>query len=234
VKPAAGLCYLLALVGAGAFAGRVLLLGLDVPADLFRLPPAWAWTLDLGLLLLFGVQHSVMARASFKARWTRLVLPALERSLYAALSGLLLLALAVAWQPVDDLVWWRGPRWLVALPLAAGAGLVLVNLRFDHAGLFGLRQAWAGDRPEPPEKLVVSGPYRFVRHPLMACLLAFLWTQPTMTTTLALLNGGMMLYVFVGLYFEERDLAARFHPDYAAYRRRVPALVPWRPPLAAP
>jgi len=234
VKACAVVCYLLALAGAGTFAGRVLLLGLDVNLDLFRLPAAWAWALDVTFLVLFGVQHSVMARASFKARWTRLVPRALERSIYAALSGVLLLALAVAWQSVDDRVWWRGPRWLVALPLAAGVGLVFVNLRFDHAGLFGLRQAWAGDRPEPPETLIVTGPYRYVRHPLMACLLAFLWTQPTMTTRLALLSGGMTLYIFLGLFFEERDLAARFHPDYAAYRRRVPALVPWRPPIPAP
>jgi protein-S-isoprenylcysteine O-methyltransferase Ste14 len=234
VQAWAVVCYLVALAGAGAFVGRVLLLGLDIHLDLFRLPAAWAWTLDVTFLVLFGLQHSVMARASFKARWARLVPPALERSLYAAISGVLLLALAVAWQPVDESVWWRGPRWLVAVPLAAAASLVLVNLRFDHAGLFGLRQAWAGECPEPPEKLIIAGPYRYVRHPLMACLLAFLWTQPTMATTLALLDGGMTLYIFIGLFFEERDLAARFHPEYAAYRRRVPALVPWRPPLTAP
>jgi protein-S-isoprenylcysteine O-methyltransferase Ste14 len=174
-----------------------------------------------------------MARASFKAKWTRLVPPALERSVYSATSGVVLLVLSVLWQRVDDLVWWSGPLWLVGLPLLALAALVLVNMRFDHLGLFGIRQAWAADRPEPPEKLVITGPYRFIRHPLMASLLVFLWTQPTMTTTLALLGGGMTLYIVIGLVFEERDLTQRFYPHYSAYRRRVPALIPWRRPLAS-
>jgi len=231
VKTCAVVCYLTAMVGGGAFVGRVLLLGLAVDADWLRLSPEEAWLLDLALLLLFGLQHSIMARASFKARWTRCVPASLERSIYAAVSGIVLLVLSVAWQRVDDRVWWNGSPWLVVLPLTALIGMALVNARFDHASLFGLRQAWAGEQVAPPDPLVIAGPYRYVRHPLMACLLAFLWTQPTMTTTLALLSGGMTLYIFLGLVFEERDLIRRFHPAYAAYRRRVPALVPWRPPL---
>jgi protein-S-isoprenylcysteine O-methyltransferase Ste14 len=174
-----------------------------------------------------------MARAGFKVWWTRFVPKALERSIYAGLSGVVLIALAVMWQRIDDRVWWNGPRWLVVLPLAALAGVALVNLRFDHAGLFGVRQAWATDFAQPPETLVIAGPYRYIRHPLMACLLLFLWTPPIMTTTLALLSGGMTLYIFIGLVFEERDLTQRFHPAYAAYRRRVPALIPWRRPIAS-
>jgi protein-S-isoprenylcysteine O-methyltransferase Ste14 len=231
VKICAILCYLLALAGGGAFVVRVLLLGVGLSVDLVRLPPVWAWALDLAFLLLWTAQHSIMARVAFKARWTRIVPPSLERSVYAGISGLVLGILSLVWQPITDTVWWSGPWWLVVVPLVAALGLVLVNLRFDHTGLFGLRQAWNGDHPEPPEKLVVSGPYRFIRHPLMACLLLFLWTQPVMSPTLALLNGGMTLYIVIGLYFEERDLARRFHPDYAAYRRRVPALIPWRRPL---
>jgi protein-S-isoprenylcysteine O-methyltransferase Ste14 len=77
---------------------------------------------------------------------------------------------------------------------------------------------------------MLVGPYRFVRHPLMACLLVFLWAQPVMTPTLALLSGGLTVYILIGVLLEERDLLRRFHPDYAIYRRRVPALIPWRRP----
>ena len=231
-KACALACYLLALAGGGALAGRVLLLGAGLEADAPSPAGPWPWVVDLTWLAAFGVQHSVMARDGFKRRWTRVVPPHLERSVYAALSGLLLLGLALTWRPVPGPVLWRGPLFLLALPLLAGAGLALVNLRFDHAGLFGLRQAWQADRPAPPERLLVVGPYRYIRHPLMACLLAFLWAQPVMPPTLALLSGGLTAYVAVGVFFEERDLSRRFHPLYAAYRRRVPALVPWRRPAS--
>ena len=232
-RACAAACYLLALAGGGALAARVLLLGagLGPPAPADAGP--WPWAVDLSWLTAFGVQHSVMARDGFKRWWTRLMPMHMERSVYAALSGALLLGLSLTWQSVPGSELWHGPLFLLALPLLASVGLVLVNLRFDHAGLFGLRQAWFPDRPAPAERLLIVGPYRWVRHPLMACLLAFLWAQPVMPATLALLSGGLTLYVAVGVLFEERDLVRRFHPLYAAYRRRVPALVPWRRPAAA-
>jgi protein-S-isoprenylcysteine O-methyltransferase Ste14 len=237
VKSVAVACYLLALAGAGAFVALVLLLGCEALLARSSEPPLnedWRRPLlvDLGLLLLFGLQHSGMAREGWKRLSSRLIPPSLERSTYAALSGLLLLLLALTWQPLPGPALWRGPLALVAVPLAAGAGLALLNARYDHAGLFGLRQAWAGDRPAPPERLLVGGPYRYVRHPLMVCLLVFLWAQPVLTPTLALLSGGLTAYIALGLVLEERDLLRRFHPDYAAYRRRVPALLPWRRPAS--
>jgi protein-S-isoprenylcysteine O-methyltransferase Ste14 len=230
-KTVAVLCYLAALSGGLALFVRVSLLGLDQPVPTPRLPEPWL--VNLAGLLLFGLQHSGMARESFKQRWTRWMPPYLERSLYAATSGLALLALCLVWQPLPGEELWRGPFWLIAVPLTAGAALALVNTRFDHAGLFGLRQVWQHGRPPEPERLLVLGPYRYVRHPLMACLLVFLWAQPVMTATLAVLSGGLTVYVVIGLVFEERDLLQRFGPAYAAYRRRVPALVPWRSPAPA-
>lgn len=231
-KTVAVACYLLALAGAGALALRVLLLGTGFTTPSPAPGGAWPWAVDLTWLIAFGMQHSVMARDGFKRRWTRLVLPHLERSVYAGLSGALLLGLSLTWQPITGPELWYGPTFLLALPLTAAAGLGLVNLRFDHAGLFGLRQAWSACRAARPERLLVVGPYRYVRHPLMTCLLAFLWLQPVMPSTLALFSGGLTAYLFVGLIFEERDLLRRFHPAYAAYRRRVPALFPWRRPAA--
>jgi methanethiol S-methyltransferase len=232
MKLCAVLCYAIGLSGSAALPGLVLLHGLDAVPDHPVLGPPWSYLVDTGLLLLFGLQHSGMARESFKRRWTTVVPVPLERSLYVAASGLLSWLLALAWQPLGDGYLWRGPRALVVVPLAAGVGFVLVNLRFDHAGLFGLRQAWAGEGPQPPDRLLIVGPYRYVRHPLMACLLLFLWAQPVMSVTLVGLVGGLSVYTGVGVVLEERDLLRRFGLAYAAYRRRVPALVPWQPPAA--
>jgi methanethiol S-methyltransferase len=228
---AALLCYATALAGAGALAARLFLLGLGLFSTAPHPPGVRSWLLDLGWLAAFALQHSGMARARFKRRLTRVVPPRLERSLYAAAAGVVLLGLSLTWQPLGGDPRWLGPAWLAAVPLAAGVGLAAINLRFDHAGLFGLRQAW--ERQPAAEELLVLGPYRYVRHPLMACLLVVFWAQPVMTPTLAVLSGGLTVYVVVGLVLEERDLLRTFGPAYAAYRRRVPALVPWRPPAPA-
>jgi protein-S-isoprenylcysteine O-methyltransferase Ste14 len=224
-------CYAVALLGSAALALLVLLLGLDVRPRWLFLSLPHPWLVNIGWLVAFGLQHSGMARTGFKRPWTRLVPPHLERSVYTGLSGLLLLGLAATWQPLPGDALWRGPPWLVVVPLAAGLGLVLVNRRFDHAGLFGLRQVREKGRPPTPDRLLILGPYRRVRHPLMACLLAFLWAQPVMTPTLLLLDAGLTAYVAVGVMLEERDLVSRFGEAYRSYRRRVPALVPWRRPV---
>jgi methanethiol S-methyltransferase len=229
VKVLAVVCYLVALAGVAALGGFVLLLGCGLLSPPARLPGALACLADSAWLAGFTAQHSGMARESFKRRWARVVSARLERSVYAALSGVLLLALPFVWQPLPGGAWWELPRVFVLVPLFAAAGLVLVNLRYDHAGLFGLRQAWEGAWPEE-DKLLITGPYRYVRHPLMACVLVFLWAQPVMTSTLALLCGGLTGYIALGLTLEERDLLCRFGKAYAGYRRRVPALVPWRRP----
>jgi len=231
-KAFALVCYAAAVAGMAALAVRVLLLGLDVLPAAEPAPGPWPWLANAGWLLLFGLQHSGMARRAFKRPWTRLVPAHLERSVYAAVSGLLLLGLALAWQPLPGPELWRLPWPAVAVALAGWAGATLISLRFDHLGLFGVRQVWEHGREATPDRLYVLGPYRYVRHPVLACTLLFLWGQPVMTPTLAALSGGLTLYVLIGLQFEERDLLARFGPAYAAYRRRVPALLPWRPPAA--
>jgi protein-S-isoprenylcysteine O-methyltransferase Ste14 len=221
-KACALICYALALAGGAALGARVFLMGLDRWPEQSVLPHPWL--VNLAWLVGFGLQHSGMARAGFKRSWTKVIPPHLERSVYGALSGLLLLGLALTWQPLGGEPWWRLPVWVVGLPLAAFLALALIIWRFDHFGFFGLRS--------PPEQLLVIGPYRYVRHPMTACLLVVLWAQPIMTPTLVLLSGGLSAYLGIGLVFEERDLRRRFGTAYAAYRRRVPALVPWRPPAA--
>jgi methanethiol S-methyltransferase len=222
-------CYLTTLAGAGAFGLRLFLLGQGWTTDKPEGP--WSWPINLGWLLVFGLQHSGMARIGFKRWWQRWIPARLERSFYAALSGLILLGVALTWQPIDGPPLWTAPSWLAVLALLGGLGLVVVNLRFDHAGLFGLRQAWEAAPVE--DVLLIRGPYRFVRHPLMACLLVVLWAQPVMSPMLTLLSGGLTVYIGLGVILEERDLLRRFGPSYADYLRRVPALIPWRRPAPA-
>jgi methanethiol S-methyltransferase len=226
----AALCYLVALAGCAAFGVFVLMQGLGNWPTAPRFAAPSPWLVNVAWLVLFAAQHSGMARDKFKRVWTGVVPPPLERSVYAAVSGLLLLALPLVWQPLPGAPLWELPRALVAVPLAAALGLALIHLAYDPAGFFGLRQALAGDAPGPPERLIVTGPYRYVRHPLMACQVAFLWAQPVMPPGLALLAAGLTVYILLGTALEERDLLRRFGPAYAAYRRAVPRLVPWRRP----
>ena len=228
IRLIAVVCYLIALAGSGALAFHVLLLGLDRRPEILSLPHPWL--IDGTWLVVFGLQHSGMARTRWKRFWGHVVPPRLDRSVYAALSGALLAGMALTWQPLPGAPLWQWPRGLVVLPLAAAAGLVWVNMCFDHLGLFGLRQAWVQGSDPAPERLLVLGPYRFVRHPLMACLLAFLWLQPIMSPGLLLLSGGLSLYIVLGVLLEERDLRTRFGPAYDAYCRQVPRFVPWRRP----
>jgi protein-S-isoprenylcysteine O-methyltransferase Ste14 len=221
-------CYLIALAGAGAFAALVLLLGLDLHPHPLSLPHPWL--IDCSWLLAFGLQHSGMARTAWKRVAAKVVPPQLERSLYAALSGLILVGMALTWQPLPGEPLWRGPRWLVALPLLAAGGMAWVTVHFDHLGLFGVRQAWEHGREPTPDRLLIVGPYRYVRHPLMACLLGFLWPHPVMPPELVLLSGGLSAYIVLGVLLEERDLRRRFGPAYSDYRRRVPMFLPWRRP----
>src|SRR5207302_2039361 len=120
-------CYAAALLGSAALALLVLLLGVDArPSWLFISLPH-PWLIDVGWLVVFAVQHSGMARASFKRVWTRWAPPFLERSIYAGLSGMLLLGLTATWQPLPGEPLWTGPAWRIVVPLGFGIGLVLVN-----------------------------------------------------------------------------------------------------------
>lgn len=215
-------CYIVAVLGQVAFTVLVILLGLD-SLDREPLPAYWPWLIDLSWLGLFALQHSGMARAGFKKWWTRIVPPHLERSLYVGLSGLVLLGLSLTWQPMPGEPLWRLPTWFLGIGLAGALGMGWCCLAFDHFGFFGIRTE--------EETLRIVGPYRFLRHPLMACQIVFLWAQPVMSPTLAVLSGGLTLYIVLAIPLEEGDLRRRFGSAYEEYRRRVPAFLPWRRPV---
>jgi len=192
---------------------------------------ATALLVDLGLLLVFALQHSVMARPAFKRAWTRLVPEPAERSTYVLLSSVALIALFAFWRPIGGVVWHADETWLVVLlhtGFAFGWLLVLVStFLIDHFDLFGLRQAWLYFRGRPYAKLAFAtpGPYRIVRHPLYVGWLFAFWCTPLMSATHLLFAVATTVYILIAIGFEERDLVAAM-PEYADYRRRVPMLVP--------
>lgn len=194
--------------------------------------PLWeALAIDLGLLSLFAVQHSVMARPAFKRWWTRIVPAEAERSTYVLFSSLCLIALFAFWEPLGGVVWSvQNPIGQAVLYGLAGLGwaLVLVStFLINHFDLFGLRQVWLQLVGKPYTQLEFGTPvlYRYVRHPLYVGWFLAFWATPHMTVThlvFALVTAG---YILVAIQLEERDLAAA-HPEYEEYRRRVPMLIP--------
>lgn len=197
-----------------------------------RLPFGQALAIDLGLLALFAVQHSVMARPAFKRMWTRIVPQPLERPIYVLASSLCLIVLFAYWQPLGGVIWSlesgvaRVAAWTV---FAFGWGLVLVTtFLINHFDLFGLRQVWFALRGEPyrPLKFVQPGPYKLVRHPLYIGWLCAFWATPTMTAAHLVFAVVTTAYILVAIRFEERDLVAEHGAAYEAYRRRVPMLLP--------
>jgi protein-S-isoprenylcysteine O-methyltransferase Ste14 len=197
-----------------------------------RMPFGTALAIDLGLLALFAVQHSVMARPAFKRAWTRLVPQPMERPIYVLASSLCLIAMFVFWQPLGGIVWQldSAPARAIAYALFAfGWGLVLVTtFLINHFDLFGLRQVWLHLLGKPYRRLhfVEPGPYKLVRHPLYVGWLFAFWSTPTMTASHLVFAIMTTAYILVAIQLEERDLVAEHGPSYESYRRRVPMLVP--------
>jgi protein-S-isoprenylcysteine O-methyltransferase Ste14 len=198
--------------------------------------PVAAIAIDLLLVALFAIQHSIMARPWFKQWWTRRVPSSAERSVYIFASNLTLMLLFWQWRPVGGVVWnvtSEPRRWLIWSLSAPGFVTILTaSLLIGHFDLFGLRQVWLYfcQRPYEPLPMMTPGPYRYIRHPLYSGTMLMLWVTPTMTSAHLLLAIGLTIYILVAVRFEERDLM-QIHPSYAEYRRRVPMFVPrlWPP-----
>jgi protein-S-isoprenylcysteine O-methyltransferase Ste14 len=192
---------------------------------------AVAVAVDVALIALFGVQHSVMARPGFKAAWTRVVPLALERTAYVVASSLALIVLMALWRPIPASVWavsGTGADVLWAI-FALGWGVVLLStFLINHFELFGLDQLWRNARGLPPAPAQFREPlfYRWVRHPLYVGFILAFWAIPRMSVGHALLALGLTAYIAIGIRFEERDLVASLGSPYAQYRRRVGMLFP--------
>jgi protein-S-isoprenylcysteine O-methyltransferase Ste14 len=213
---------ILASLGAYAFTGGPVRIANPVAAGLF----------NAGLLVVFGIQHSVMARAAFKARWTRIIHPAMERSTFVLATGVVLLPLVALWQPLPAVVWsWSTPvarEVSTGIALLGWAYLFLATFAIDHFELFGLQQSWRAFRDQPPLPVPFRERwmYRFDRHPIMTGVLVGLWATPDMTLGRLLFAAGFSVYIVIGVYFEERALRRQWGDTYESYRRRVGALVP--------
>lgn len=193
-----------------------------------------AVAVDLGLIVLFGLQHSIMARPAFKRVWTRIVPQPIERSTYVFASNAVTMLLIWQWRAVDQVVWdvqYPAGRWLLYGLFAVGWLMVpAVSLMIHHFDLFGTRQVWLYLRGREHTPLPFRTPllYSRVRHPLYVGWAIFFWATPTMTVGHLLLAVGMTAYMLVAVVFEERDLIAYFGHRYEDYRRQVPMFMPWR------
>lgn len=197
-----------------------------------------ALVIDLGLLGLFAVQHSGMARRGFKTWLTRWLPAPIERSTYVLLSSLVLLLLFWQWRPLPGVVWnidttWAS--WLLYAAFAFGWLLVLSGtFVISHLDLFGLRQVWlrARGRSYTPPEFKEHFYYRIIRHPLMLGFIIAFWATPQMTVGHLLFAVATTGYILLALQLEERDLMTAHGDDYRRYRREVPMLCPWPRPHA--
>jgi protein-S-isoprenylcysteine O-methyltransferase Ste14 len=197
-----------------------------------QIPFAQALLINLGLLGLFAVQHSLMARSFFKRWLTRFIPQAAERSTYVLISSLLLIALFRFWEPMGGVIWnveGETGRILLHVLFAFGWLLVLVTtFLINHFDLFGLRQVWLNlnNRPYTPLEFKMPFIYSMIRHPLYLGWLFAFWATPTMTLAHLVFAMATTGYIFIAIQLEERDLM-KAHPEYAEYRRRIPMIIPF-------
>ena len=217
--------YLIAFVGSLPFVPITVDRGAVAPLGV-------AVAVNIALIAIFGIQHSVMARQGFKRAWTRIVPQPLERSVYVLLASAALILLFVGWRPIG------GTVWQVANPVLAGiiwalfglGWLIVLTSTFviNHFELFGLQQAWFNLRGRAAAAPQFRQPffYKFVRHPLYSGFFLAFWATPHMTYGHLLLAAGMSVYMLIAIVYEERDLVALFGKDYEDYRTNVGKLSP--------
>jgi protein-S-isoprenylcysteine O-methyltransferase Ste14 len=221
-----GFASLLALM---AFLLNLMPLSIDKGAAGNKMFATFANTL---LLMAYFALHSVMARPAFKARWTRLIPPVLERSTYVMVSGLTLVGIMALWQPLPLMLWQAEPGWLRGLLYGLhGAGwviMVLATFHINHLDFFGLGPVWRHLRRQPLREAPFSARYLYglVRHPISLGWMIVFWATPDMTLGHALMATLATAYILVITPVEERDLKQAIGPAYHTYRERVPAFIP--------
>ena len=198
-------------------------------------PVAASVAVNLILLGIFAVQHSVMARKEFKAWWTQFVPPAIERSTYVLFANLALILLLWQWRPIAEPVWPVSNLLLAGALIGislAGWGIVFLStFLINHFDLFGLQQVWHNLRQQRIEDPQFRTPllYKFVRHPLYLGFIIAFWSAPVMTMGHLLFAVATTGYIFIGLLLEERDMVASFGQTYRNYQARVSMILPLPP-----
>jgi len=207
---------------------------IDGGAGAVAAPLVQAMIMNLVLMSVFAVQHSVMARPQFKRWWTKFVPASVERTTYVLLASLALALLIWQWRPMPTIVWQIADPQLAAavIGLSFFGWLIVLTSTFliNHFELFGLHQVTnnLSGQPMPAPRFRTPLVYRFVRHPIYLGFIIAFWAAPTMTQGHLLFAVVTTAYILVGIWLEERDLVAVFGDDYRRYRERVSMLVPWR------
>ncbi len=198
-------------------------------------PLGMALLVNAGLLLVFALQHSIMARQGFKRLWTKIVPQPIERSTYTLFSSLALILLFTQWQPMGGVIWEvQNQVGQLVLHSVFALGILIVLLAtflINHFDLFGLRQVWLYLRGRAYTKLEFETPflYKYVRHPLYVGFILFMWATPTMTVAHLVFAFATTAYILIAIQFEEKDLVDIHGSDYTNYREQVPMIVPGRP-----
>lgn len=196
-------------------------------------PPAFnAIIWNLMLVAIWGVIHSYMARPSFKAAITKIIPESAERSTYVLIAGITSIALTGYWMIIPGTIWSVDAVWASYLIWGVfwfgWAFLLAATFAINHFDLFGLRQVYLNfkNQPRPPLKFVKRAMYKYIRHPIQTGVLIGVWATPVMTKTQIILSIGFTVYIFVGLWFEERDLIKEHGADYEAYRNVTGKVLP--------
>lgn len=196
------------------------------------MPTSLAVIKNLGLISLFAFQHTVMARKSFKEKWVKFLPKSLERSIYVLISGLLCILIAFEWEPVAGSIWMVEQSvayWIfMSIYLLGVVGLLASSFLINHFELFGLQQGYLHlvRRNARKPTFTEFAFYRFTRHPLYFSFIFIFWSSPEMTYTRFMLALGFTAYIYIGIYFEEKDLVHEYGSLYVQYQNRTPKLIP--------
>jgi protein-S-isoprenylcysteine O-methyltransferase Ste14 len=195
-------------------------------------PLGMALAVNIFLVLLFGLQHSIMARPTFKKSWSKIVPDAAERSTYVLVSGIIMGLICLYWRPIEGTLWnidnEAARVVLIVFQILGWTLAVLTTFVINHFELFGLQQIYCNfvKKPVPKPDFTERFFYKFVRHPLQLGFLIGMWSTPTMSMTHLMMSVTMTIYVFIGLYYEERNLVTFLGEEYEDYRRRVRKIIP--------
>jgi len=200
-----------------------------------NMPVLFSILADLLLLLIFGLQHSVMARKSFKNKWTKIVPAPIERSTYVLFTSLALILFFYFWQPKEIIIWNLSNTYtgyiFIFISLLGWWQVIISTFLLNHFDLFGLRQVYhyAANKQDNDDTLPFRVPllYRLVRHPLYFGFLIAFWITPVMTVGHLIFSLGMTTYIFIGIHYEEKDLKEAFGDQYYKYRIQVPKIIPF-------